>query len=211
LHVDIQKFKPNFRESGARKELFSSISMLQEKQRARWAQFDVIKYGRPLAEVQAAIESGKLVADSVDRGGLRLTHVAAAYNRVDILEWLLAVKEMDLNDIDDQYRSILDVAKASKAVAAGTWIRERKAREVLSGFVGKYWRRHLAIIRKDRMISAATILQALLRGRLARKSFRGKLLMRIDESQRFRTVWGPALELLSRVRVDTPSWASIRS
>jgi hypothetical protein len=76
--IDIQDLKdPDYylnREFS--KEFYSAISALKEKQREYWVQFDGIKKGQPLLEIQHAIESGNLSLEGYDRGGLRLIHLA---------------------------------------------------------------------------------------------------------------------------------------
>lgn len=49
------------------------------KQREYWAQYDGVKKGQSLEEVQASISKGNLSTDGYDRAGLQLVHIAGKY------------------------------------------------------------------------------------------------------------------------------------
>eukprot|EP00957_Ditylum_brightwellii_P104495 7961600-Ditylum_brightwellii.AAC.1 len=72
---------------------------------------------------------------TTDIGGLYLSHLSAAYNRVDVLEWLVEAEHVTLDQLDHSDRTVLDVAKASKATAALEWIARRNAEAKISAFL----------------------------------------------------------------------------
>jgi hypothetical protein len=128
------------------------------------------------------------------------------------LEWIVVSEGGNIDQQDRQGRSALDIGKASKALAAVKWIKERHAKTVLGSFFNKHFRRRLEIQRKHKTAFAACKMQALYRGILARKSFRGMLLIRVEASQRFQIIWKENIEVVVNFDVDGPSsWSSIRN
>jgi len=63
-------------------------------------QFEDLKHGCSLKELQDAIESGDLNVSTCDIGGGFLTHISAAYDRSDVLQWLVENKNQSLNTLD---------------------------------------------------------------------------------------------------------------
>ena len=106
---------------------------------------------------------------------------------------------------------MLDVAKASRAIAAVEWIRLREAKIVVSGFLGKHFRRTLALRRKARLVMSANKLQAVQRGRVAGKRFRGRILIRMEEASRFSVVWSDVLSAMANSNSAVFSWSMLRS
>lgn len=72
VQVDLQSLEIDL----CRNELYNMFSKTKEKQREYWAQFDVIKKGHSLADVQQAVQNEQLNIDGYDRGGLQLIHLA---------------------------------------------------------------------------------------------------------------------------------------
>jgi ankyrin repeat protein len=101
------------------------LQNLKAKQRANWAELDIMKQDLQLQEIQETVESGSMNLDAADKGGLRPVHLAAAYNRVDVLQWLVESKNVDFDQRDFASRNVLDVARASKANETVTWLEER--------------------------------------------------------------------------------------
>ena len=59
------------------------------RQRSIYKQFDIVKNGCSVRDLQKAIESGTLDINACDRGGLFLVHLVSVFDRVDILEYLV--------------------------------------------------------------------------------------------------------------------------
>ena len=76
--VDIQdaQFENWFGRDETLKPFFTNLSALKSKQRKHWAQFDVVKKGNNLDEIQNSISRGDLSFNGYDRGGLQLIHLA---------------------------------------------------------------------------------------------------------------------------------------
>ena len=80
---------------------------IKQGQLQLWSQFDCVKNEQPLKEIQNSINRGTLDFNCCDRGGANLTHISASYNRVDLLEWLVVAKKMDLLSKDAEVSQIL--------------------------------------------------------------------------------------------------------
>ena len=129
-----------------------------------------MKSGATLIRIQEVVEEpGGLSILSRDRGGLLLTHLSAAYDRVDLLEWLVATKEMDLKAKDAEHRTVLDVAKASRASNTTKWITEWEARQTIASFLRRNHHRATRIRRKQKAAAAATVIQRNVRAYATRK------------------------------------------
>ena len=151
-------------------ELKPCFARLKEEQREIWARFELLKGDYKLSEVKNKVDAGVFDLNARDRGGLHPAHVAAAHDRIDILEWLVVEKNMDVNAVDMKGRTVLEIAKASNASSAIKWISERRAKTVISSFVASHLKRRLAIRRKEKMFYYVTKLQGVFRGYLIRRS-----------------------------------------
>mmetsp|Transcript_14447 Transcript_14447/g.40206 ORF Transcript_14447/g.40206 Transcript_14447/m.40206 type:complete len:2450 (-) Transcript_14447:2893-10242(-) len=208
--VDIQSLECSLYDNSATKSLNLSLLKLQEEQKSKWAELDIVKRGGKLSEIKATVRSKSISFEQSDQNGLSLIHLASSFNRVDILEWLVVSKKVDIRQKDRQGRTALDIAKASQAATAAKWIEEKQAITTISSFLMKNQRRRLAAIRKSRIALAASKIQALQRGVVARTSFRGMLLLRVEESLRFNDVWEHIIRKIN-VDAESPSWSSIRN
>ncbi|KAL7456712.1 hypothetical protein ACHAWC_009869, partial [Mediolabrus comicus] len=191
-------------------ELSKKLTKLKQKQVTEWSQFDLIKKGGSLEDIQKVIADGGLTISSRDRGGLLLTHLSAAYDRLDLLEWLVVKKGMDLDLVDGQRRSTLDVAKASKAAAATKWIIEWKANSTIQNFLRRNFYRARNKRRMQRLNRAAVVVQSNIRGYATRKIYASVLMSRMEESQRFIPVWGHVIASLNSNTMTPTSWVGIR-
>ena len=185
---------------------------LEKKQLNNWSSFDIVKQEGTLEEIQAAIEQGRLALNGRDRGGLLLTHLSAAYDRVDLLEWLVLTKGMNIKSMDGQSRTVLDVAKASKAASSTKWITELEARRTIASFTQQNYHRLLAVRKQQRLTKATTSIQTLYRGYMIRKLYSGILVQRLEESQRFSAVWGHVIHQYNGInsKKEPLNWSSIR-
>jgi hypothetical protein len=211
--IDIQVFDDVmlYEKSGYEKsELRKELAKLQQKQVSDWSQYDLMKKDGSLEDIQKVIEDGELTISSRDRGGLLLTHLSAAYDRLDLLEWLVVKKGMDLDLVDGQRRSTLDVAKASKAAAATKWIMEWKANTIIQSFLRRNFYRARNKRRMRRLNDAAVIIQSNIRGYATRKIYASVLMSRMEESQRFMSVWGHVIASLNSSTIAPTSWVGIR-
>jgi len=186
------------------------LQNLKKQQRDQWAKLDIIKQGLPLQEIQEAVESDSLSLRAADKGGLRAVHLAAAYNRVDVLQWLVETKNVDIEQKDFLSRNVLDIARASKANDTTLWLEERRAKNVIANFLRKYFLKCLAQRRKARLLAGVKRFQARYRGILARKRHRGTLMLVVEESQRFRTVWKEAETSMVHSDMKSFCWSSFR-
>jgi len=209
--IDIQELISS-RYSSETNQFPSKLNELEKKQLHKWSQFDVVKQEGTLEEIQAAIEQGGLALNGRDRGGLLLTHLSAAYDRVDLVEWLVLTKGMDIKSMDGQSRTVLDVAKASKATSSTKWITELQARRTIASFTQQNYHRLIAIRKHQRLTKATTTIQTSYRGYMIRKLYSGILVQRLEESQRFSAIWGHVIQQYNGINSnkEPPNWSSIR-
>jgi len=209
--IDIQQVTPS-RFASDTNQFPDKLDDLRKKQLHKWSQFDIVKKEGTLEEIQTAIEQGRLALNSRDRGGLMLTHLSAAYDRVDLLEWLVLTKGMDIKSMDGQSRTVLDVAKASKAASSTKWIIELQARRTIASFTQQNYHRLLAVRKHQRLTKATTSIQTLYRGYMIRKLYSGILVQRLEESQRFSAVWGHVIQQYNGINSNKEplNWSSIR-
>lgn len=188
------------------------LSEAKERQRSFWSQFQVIKDGRDLSIIQDAVGSGSLSLVHRDNGGLLISHLAAAYDRPDILMWLVEEKGMSLDDTDWRGRDVLTVARASNAKESILWINRRQAVKV-SVFVSKRCHGRAARRKHRLLLNAALKLQAWFRATGVRSRFHSKLLWLKERYTRFHTVWNDALRACESI-VDPSqgyhSWGTLK-
>ena len=209
--IDIQQLLSN-RYHSERNQFPPKLGELEKQQLNNWSSFDIVKQEGTLEEIQAAIEQGRLALNSRERGGLLLTHLSAAYDRVDLLEWLVLIKGMDIKSMDGQSRTALDVAKASKATSSTKWITELLARRIIASFTQQNYHRLLAVRKHQRLTKATTTIQTIYRGYMIRKLYSGILVQRLEESQRFSAIWGHVIQQYNGINSNKEplNWSSIR-
>lgn len=130
------------------KNFISEISLLKEKQLHIWSQFNIVKQGRSLIDIKNSINCCDSNIKRRDHGGLLLTHLAAAYNHVNMVKWILVIKGVDLNVVDGFGQTAIDAAKVRKASTVVVWITEFQARRVILVFLLQRHYQRLVIIRK---------------------------------------------------------------
>jgi len=173
-------------------EMQKLLSDARASQLNIWSQFQVIKDGRLLYIIQNAFSSGSLSLVHRDNGGLLVSHLAAAYNRIDVLAWLVEEKGMSLDDTDSRGRDVLTVARASNAQESILWINRRQA-EVVAVFVSARFRGRVARQKLRLLLKAALNLQAWFRGALVRSRLHSRLHLNKESSNQFLSVWDEAL------------------
>jgi hypothetical protein len=187
LGIDIQNISPKRYFSG---EFCDRFRELEKRQREHWSRLDVIHNGGSLHEIRDVIERDGLPIHGRYKGGQMLTHLSAACNRVDVLEWLIVTKGLHVHSKDGQGRSVLETAKASRATCTTKWIVERQARRTVVSFMQRYHACKPSIRKRERLVCAALSLQKKYRGYSVRKMYRGSLVERLEASQHFSMVWG---------------------
>ena len=212
--VDIQQLiSPSYHRRRSDTNQFPpKLKELEKKQLHNWSSFDIVKQEGTLEEIQTAIEQGTLPLYGRDRGGLLLTHLSVAYDRVDLIEWLVLTKGMDIKSMDGQSRTALDVAKASKATSSTKWITELLARRIIASFTQQNYHRLLAVRKHQRLTKATTTIQTIYRGYMIRKLYSGILVQRLEESQRFSAIWGHVIQQYNGINSNKEplNWSSIR-
>jgi hypothetical protein len=128
LGLSIQSLKSGYGTTFSN-EFAVCLDKLKAKQFADWAALDLLKQGGSLSEIKKAVEDDVIEVSSLDRSGLRLIHLAAAYDRLDVLQWLVEARAASLEDTDAYGRNILKVAQVSKSVSCAEWIALRYAAE----------------------------------------------------------------------------------
>jgi hypothetical protein len=145
LGFDIQslKFDPFGHER--RKSLASVLVECQAEQCRAWSQFDLIKQNGSLHEINRSVDNGDIRLTVRFENGLLFTHLAAAYDRLDVLQWLIEEKGMSLDSCDANGRTVVDVARASDASSINRWISREKARKAISTFASSHFRRRVCL------------------------------------------------------------------
>jgi hypothetical protein len=211
--LDIQSVGLGYERYSRYESFVQVVHPIQVEQLQSWSRFDVVRKGGSLEAIQESIVSGALSSACYDPNGLKLIHIAAAYDRVDVLEWLVETNPLQLDELDRSKRSVLDVATASNATSTSLWITRRLAEEHIHFFFASSIRRRRAIKEKQTRLRLLTAVQAWYRGNLVRRAHRSHLLSRLEESQRFQAAWGHVLSLAENGSVleGEISWAAIKS
>jgi hypothetical protein len=153
LGLDIQTFLPKDYQSTRpppAAALADFVSSLKANQLRQWAKFDVIKKGGSLDDIQGTFESRDLELTSRDSEGLLAIHLAAAFDRVDVLEWLIQSKGASVDSASGSGRTVMQVAEASNASSTTLCLSRRRSSELIATFVSSHQRRRLAIREKRR-------------------------------------------------------------
>jgi hypothetical protein len=193
-------------------EIPEFLSSLKANQRRQWAKFDVIKKGCALDTILGAFESGDLEMTSRDSEGFLVTHLAAAYDRVDVLQWLIESKGASLDSVSGFGRTVTQVAKASNASLTTLWLSRRLSSEVIAAFVSSRQRRRLAIREKNMALFCIKRLQARYRGRSERRVYQDVLQLRLESSRRFLAIWYRSLSIVasSSLLFGDTSWEAMK-
>jgi ankyrin repeat protein len=152
------------------------LSSLKAEQRLQWARFDKLKKGGPLEDIMEWFENDTTTLTARDVNGLCVVHVAAAYDRIDVLSRLVESKDVSLAEKDASGRTVLQVAVASNASAAIEWILKRLNTEKIAAFVSSHFRRRRVMQRRGVMLRMILTIQAHQRGSIARRTYRAQLI-----------------------------------
>jgi len=192
------------------RDFLDVLNVYKDRQLSGWEQFQVMKNDNELLEVQTNVQSGALGLNARDKGGQLLTHVAAAYDRADILQWLIIEKGMALSDEDGQGRNVLQVAEATKALSTTRWISELQAMKVITSFIYSTKQRRLGLQRREKILGQVIAIQTSFRGYTVRQTFRTLILLRLGDLQRFQYMWKRSLLMLPTISNQILGWSSIR-
>jgi len=189
-------------------ELHNILSGIRAKQLHHWSQFQLIKDQQSIQAIQDAVGCGKLSLSHRDSGGLLVTHLAAAYDRNDVLAWLAEENQMNIRETDFQGRDVLAVARASNATKAISWITSYQAKSVIAAFVSSRFRGRVERRRLRLLIKSALNLQARFRGSRVRLKFRNRLFSLNESSKRFHVYWDHALIECHRIEKSEQQYRS---
>jgi hypothetical protein len=206
IGVDLQPLKPSGASNVVCKTIDGILRTFQNEQRQTWSQFDLINDGRALGEIKQAVDNGEVNLNARYREGLLFTHLSAAYDRLDVLKWLVEAKGMSCDALDAKARSVLEVARACNAVSVVDWFLLTTAGNVIATFVSSHFRRRRALERTLTLIQCIRTIQAMYRGSAVRRAHRSRLLSRLDEMQRFHAIWEGSMSLLSTNSLSKGDW-----
>jgi hypothetical protein len=91
------------------------LKSLKVEQRLQWASFDKLKKCELLKDIMEAFDDSATLLTARDANGLNAVHVAAVYNRIDVLSWFVDSKSVFMSEKDASRRTVLQVAVASNA------------------------------------------------------------------------------------------------
>ena len=204
--VDISDLA-EYRFSNEEEDFVISYRKLEAEQQRRWSNFDSIKNGGSLVEVRDMVANGELLISDRDSGGMDLAHLAAAYDRQDLLKWLVTSKAMSLDSKDGRGRTALDVARASKAPGTTRWIEEFQARNLIAKVVQRHYQQIITTQRLRKRTNAQTSISRIYRGYSERRLYSGVLMRRVEDSQRYAVTWG---KLISSNLTYIACWSDLR-
>ena len=134
-----------------------------------------------------------------------------SYERLDILKWLVIEKGYDLESLDGNGRTPVEIAKAAKAKGVLKWIETHKASITISNFISRNLQRIQFIQKHRRMVQRVILIQKVSRGYFIRKIYRSSLLHRLEESQQFQVKWAHSISRLKNLTSGPHSWEDVRS
>lgn len=136
---------------------------------------------------------------------------SASYDRLDVLQWLVIEKGLDLEARDGRNRNVQRVAEASRALSTASWIRKYNASKTISSFISLNLQRIQAFQKHRKIKRSVTLIQRAIRGYNTRKIYSEALFKRLEGSQRFNAIWEATLRLLRDQRQDIYGWEAVRA
>lgn len=91
------------------------------------------------------MNDGEISLTARYRQGLLLTHLAAVYDRLDVLKWLVNEKGMSLEARDGNGRTVPEVSKKAKVENISDWITRDREMNAISKFISSNFRRRRAM------------------------------------------------------------------
>ena len=193
----------------------STLSDQRLEQVRVFSQFEVLKHQQPLSEVKRAIQDNLLSCTCRDKGGLLITHVAAAYDRVDVLKLVVEEMGMPLKATDFQGRDALAIAEASNATESVKWITNHLAVATISSFCSSNFLRRKESIRYREVVDSILTIQSWYRAELVRRRHHRHLKSRMKSSMAFRQLWKVTIDVCDKM-VASPqpyhyeSWEALK-
>ena len=147
-----------------------------------------------------------------NRHGKQALHVAAAYNRKDVVEWLVCEMCVDPNSVDEDGKNAQQLAKASGSDDVQHFLRKHQALKVVARFTQKSFRMRKQRAAFGRAVSAARAIQSKYRSWRVFRTTCSDVHGRIVQRQGFMSVWGPLVKLLGIAAQDSPlCWVSMKN
>jgi len=174
---------------------------LQEVQRKRWAWIDQIDAHVSLAQVQESAQTTDDIqarlTDLKNRHGREAIHVAAAFNRKDVLQCLVCDVGIDPTRPDEHGKSALQLAHAAGSHDVQQFLRIFAAERVIARFAQKAFRmrRHRRAFR--RVVHAANVIQGTYKACVVFRATHSLVRARLGERQQFMHMWGPLVKSLA--------------
>ena len=211
--VDIQTIFPPFYSNGqneAEDRAVADLDTAKTNQCKIWSHFDMIEKGDALSSIQTAI--GGIEKSWCNREGLGLVHLVAAYDRKDVLIWLVEKKKVSLFQVDGSGRTVLEVAQACSSTDVLQWLVLQHAKLTVSTFTVSQYRRKKAQQKYLSFLDSLRSIQARYRGRNVRRLYHGILSQRFKQVHQFNTIWNKATNVLDETTDSLPwlSWKKIK-
>ena len=180
----------------------SLLLRLQEAQRKLWEWIDQIDAHVSLAQLQANAQSTDnfqtRLTDLKNRHGREAIHVAAAFIRKDVVQWLVYDVGINPTRPDEYGKSALRLAHAAGSHDVQQFLRMFAAERVIAGFTQKAFRmqRHRRAFR--RVGHAANVIQGTYKACVVFRATHSFVRARLGQHQQFMHVWGPLVKSLAQ-------------
>ena len=154
-----------------------------------------------LAQLQASAQITDDIqarlTDLKNRHGREAIHIAAAFNRKDVVQWLVYDVGIDPTRPDEHGKSALQLAHAASSHDLQQFLRMFAAERVIAGFTQKAFRmqRHRRAFR--RVVHAANVIQGTYKACVVFRATHSLVRARLGQRQQFMHVWGPLVKSLA--------------
>jgi len=143
---------------------------------------NLVIQGRPVEEVQQAVNDGEISLNARYRQGLLLTHLSAVYDRPDVFKWLVNEKGMSLEARDGNGRTVPEVSKQAKVENICDWISRGREMHAISKFLSSNFRRRRAMKQTRHILRCIILIEAVQGGRSVRQVYKSLLVSRLEET-----------------------------
>jgi ankyrin repeat protein len=117
---------------------------MQREQFERWAFLTAFSKHHSVAAAKRDLDSGAIYLRTRNESGLHLVHLVAANDNLPLLQWLIEDGLSNVDELDGNGRTALQVAEASDAHETFSWLSRRVGGHRISRFVStRYQRRRL--------------------------------------------------------------------
>ena len=192
------------------KKAAEELENAKKNQREMWKRFDMIEKGDSLSIIKSEI-SKDMEFTWRNQEGLPLIHLVAAYDRDDVLAWLVTAKNISLSQLDGKGRTVYEVAQASCATKVLKWFSLHQAKLILSIFISSQYKRRRDQRKYDLFLHSLRSLQAKFRGRKVRQFYMDILIRRVQQAHQFLTTWSSATTVVgNKSDISWLSWKLIK-